>query len=197
MKKRIISIVLVGCLFGLLWLPALADETTSSDTGNENGEGTDTPGDEDQPGTEKEPVIDVVKDSSTEKWTYTVDGIPDYSYNGFAKNKNGWWYIEDGIVTFQKNSVIQDTTGEIGEKGDWWYVVGSEVQTSFTGLANYRNEHGWWYIVDGKVDFEHNGVDKNDNGWWYVSGGKVDFTYTGRASNKNGIWNVVNGKVVF
>ncbi len=199
MRKKILSVVLVGCLLGLLWLPALADETASSDTEEETGGETDTPGDTDLPDTETEPVTDVVKDATTEEWVYTVDGIPDYSYNGFAENKNGWWYIEDGIVTFDTNSVIKDTTGAIEEGGVWWYVVGSKVQFDFTGLANYKNENGWWYIKDGQVDFTHNGVDKNKNGWWYVTGGKVQFGFTGLANykNANGWWYIKNGKVDF
>ncbi|MCD8208710.1 MAG: BspA family leucine-rich repeat surface protein [Bacteroidales bacterium] len=154
-------------------------------------------------------------------WTYTVDGKPDYTYTGFGSNNNGKWYVEKGIVTFAKQDILKDTTGGIGTKGDWYYVIDSKVQESFTGLSNFSNASGWWYIVKGKVDFSHNGVDKNNNGWWYVTGGKVqfgytgvanyknqngwwyikegkvDFTYNGRASNKNGTWNVAYGKVVF
>ncbi len=199
MKKRIFSIVITGFLVlqaGMFSAPVFAASGEESAT-------------------------DVEKDPVTGTWNYTVNGIPDYSYNGFAKNENGWWYIEDGIVTFDQNSVIKDTTGAIGTKGLWWYVVDSKVQTTFNGLANYRNEYGWWYIRDGAVDFTHNGVDKNkngwfyltggkaqlgytglanyknENGWWYIKGGKVDFTHNGVDKNKNGWWYVTDGKVQF
>ncbi len=154
-------------------------------------------------------------------WWYIKNGKVDFTYTGFASNKNGSWYVEKGQVKFNKNSVIKDTKGTIGTKGTWYYVVGSKVQTSYTGVANYKNANGWWYIKNGKVDFSANTVAKNKNGWWYVVGGKVqfdytgvanyknangwwyikkgkvDFTYTGKAKNKNGTWNVVKGKVVF
>ncbi len=134
-------------------------------------------------------------------WYYVKDGVVDFTYTGFAENDNGWWYVEKGKVTFNTNSVIKDTYGAIdGDTSSWWYVVGSKVQTgtaTYTGLANYKNTNGWWYVDDGKVNFGHKGVEKNKNGWWYVTGGKVDFTYTGFAENKNGWWYIESGKVTF
>ncbi len=130
-------------------------------------------------------------------WYYVKNGKVDFSYTGFASNSNGKWYVEKGKVRFNKNSVIKDTTGAIGTKGTWWYVVGSKVKTDFTGLADYKNANGWWYIENGKVTFTQNTVAKNKNGWYYVKNGKVDFSYSGFASNSNGKWYVEKGKVRF
>ncbi len=130
-------------------------------------------------------------------WFYVTGGKVDFSYNGFGENKNGKWYCEGGQVTFNKNGVLKDTTGAIGTKGTWYYVVGSQVQTGFTGLANYRNENGWWYIRRGEVDFSACTVAKNNNGWFYVTGGKVDFSYNGFGENNYGKWYVDNGQVTF
>ncbi|MCC8149913.1 MAG: hypothetical protein LIO96_00180, partial [Lachnospiraceae bacterium] len=135
---------------------------------------------------------DVVRDSSTGEWWYVDDdGNVDKTYTGFAKNSNGWWYIEEGKVTFQENSVIY---GSVKGKNGWWYVVGSKVQLSFTGLADYANKNGWWYIKNGKVDFTKNTVAKNKNGWWYVTGGKVQFGYTGLSAYANVTGSVSNLK---
>ncbi len=130
-------------------------------------------------------------------WYYVKDSKVDFSYNGFAENSNGWWYIEDGTVTFNKNSVIKDTNKKIDGAATWWYVVGSEVQTSFTGLADYKNSNGWWYISKGKVTFDVNTVAKNKNGWYYVKDSKVDFNYNGFEKNSNGWWYLENGTVTF
>ncbi len=142
------------------------------------------------------PGVTVAKNSNG--WYYiNSEGRVDFSFNGFATNKNGSWYIEDGKVTFNKNSVIKDTAGDLGTKGTWYYVVGSQVQFGYTGLANYKNENGWYYIKNGAVDFTANTVAKNINGWYYVEGGKVDFSYNGFATNQNGSWYIENGKVTF
>ncbi len=132
-------------------------------------------------------------------WYIDANGMVDFSYNGFAENANGSWYCENGAVTFTKQDILKDTTGAIGEKGAWYYVIGNKVQKDFTGLSNFRNANGWWYIVNGKVDFGHNGVDKNKNGWWYVTGGKVQFGFTGLANykNENGWWYIRDGAVDF
>ncbi len=98
-------------------------------------------------------------------------------------------------MTFSKNSVIKDTDGAIGDAGTWWYVVGSKVQSDFTGLADYKNENGWWYISKGAVDFTHSGVEENKNGWWYIVNGKVDFSYTGTVTVSGVKYSVENGKV--
>ncbi|MCC8142013.1 MAG: hypothetical protein LIO56_05710, partial [Lachnospiraceae bacterium] len=109
---------------------------------------------------------DIVKINGV--WTYTVNGKADYSYTGLAKNSNGWyyikngeldrtytgfaknengsWYVTKGKLTRKDNSVLKDEKGAIGAQNEWYYVVGSKVQSDYTGLANYKNASGWWYI---------------------------------------------------
>ncbi len=146
------------------------------------------------------PGVTVAKNKNSGVWWYIdAEGKADFTYTGFAANANGKWYCEEGKVTFKTQDILKDTNGAFGEKGAWYYVIGSKVQTDFTGLSNFSNKNGWWYIKKGKVDFTHNGVDKNKNGWWYVTGGKVQFGYTGLANykNSNGWWYIKSGKVDF
>ncbi len=130
-------------------------------------------------------------------WGYYKDGVVDTSYTGFASNDNGDWYVVNGYVNFDQSTVAKDTTGALGTKGTWYYVVRNAVQHDFTGLANYKNANGWWYIDKGTVDFNASGVYKNVNGWWYVSGGKVNFNANTVAKNSNGWWYILGGKVQF
>ncbi len=136
-----------------------------------------------------------VEKASDGKWYYYVNGSVDYSYTGFATNSNGKWYVEKGKVTKTTNGVFKDKTGALGSSSEWYYVLNSKVQTSFTGLANYSNASGWWYITRGKVDRSYNGLAKNKNGWFYLTNGKVDRSYTGFAQNSNGKWYVTKGKL--
>ncbi len=139
---------------------------------------------------------ETVAHNSNGWWYINSNGMVDFNYNGFAYNSNGWWYCEDGKVTFSKNSVIQDTNKKIDGAASWWYVVGSQVQTDFTGLADYSNSNGWWYIENGKVTFNANTVASNKNGTFYVEGSKVNFSYTGFAKDNNDVWwYCENGKV--
>ena len=149
-------------------------------------------------------------------WFYVENGVVNSDYTGFASNDAGDWYVEKGQVTFAKNNILQDTTGKLGEKGAWYYVVGSNVKHidtvaaneygwfkitngkvdfDYTGIA--ANEYGWWRIVNGAVDFNCNSVESNEHGWFKISGGAVDFNYTGIAPNQYGWWRIVNGAVDF
>ncbi len=128
-------------------------------------------------------------------WGYYKNGKLQTNYTGFAVNESGKWYVENGIVSKKKNGVFKDKTGAIGSSSDWYYVLNSKVQTSFTGLSHYKNSSGWWYITKGKVDRSYTGLAKNQNGWFYVKNGKVDRSYTGFAKNSSGKWYVSGGKV--
>ena len=148
-----------------------------------------------------EMIIDVVRDKLSDivnrngVWTYTVAGIPDYTYTGFARNKNGWWYVENGIVTFKKNDILQ---GTVDNTNAWWNIKDSKVVFNTT-IEN--NVNGWWYIKDGKVDFNYTGFASNYNGWWYIENGKVTFNKNdvilGKVGGRDGWWNVKGSKVIF
>ncbi len=141
----------------------------------------------------------VLKKDSDGVWRYYVNGEFNKNYSGFASNAYGDWYVKNGCVLFDTTDILKDTTGVLGDKGAWYYVIDSKVQYDFTGLSNFKNANGWWYIVKGKVDFTHNGVDKNKNGWFYVTDGKVQFGFTGLANykNNNGWWYITKGAVDF
>ncbi len=128
-------------------------------------------------------------------WYYLTSGKVNYAYTGFASNKSGSWYVNSGKVSKQVNGVYKDSTGAIGSKNSWYYVLNSKVQTGFTGLADYKNASGWWYISNGKVDRSVTTVAKNKNGWYYVRNGKVDRSYTGFSKNHYGSWYVDSGRV--
>ena len=136
-------------------------------------------------------TVKYTTDNGKTGWYYTVNNTVDRTYTGFASNKNGTWYVKDGVVDFSVNDVIYGTAN--GEDA-WWHVVNNKVVTDTT-VAN--NQNGWWRIVNGKVDFNCNSVEQNELGWWYIRGGKVDFSYTGVANNANGWWRIEGGKVNF
>jgi len=127
-------------------------------------------------------------------WFYLKNGKVDRSYTGFAKNDSGSWYMTEGKLTRKDNTVLKDTTGALGSTDDWYYVIGSKVQSDFTGLADYSNSSGWWYITKGKVDRSFTGVASNKNGQWYIKNGKVQKDYTGTVTYNGKTYSVINGK---
>ena len=135
----------------------------------------------------------IVYDSDMGKWIYKVNGKIDTDFTGFAQNENGWWYVENGQVTFKQNDVIYGTVN--GETA-WWHVKNSQVMYDTTVA---HNENGWWYVKDGKVDFTYNGFAENENGWWYLEDGKVtlkkDGIIHGEVDGETAWWHVKDSKV--
>ena len=133
---------------------------------------------------------------SDNEWVYVDENYNiDRLYTGFAQNANGWWYLEDGVVTFDKNSVIKGTAKG---KTAWWNVRNSKVAA---GPTVSQNSEGWWYInKSGYVNFSYNGFAGNENGWWLVKDGKVSFNltgaYWGTVNEVYGRWTVINSKVI-
>lgn len=41
-------------------------------------------------------------------WTYTVNGVPDLTYNGIAENAAGKWVVQNGVVDFSYNGQYAD-----------------------------------------------------------------------------------------
>ena len=156
---------------------------------------------------------DIVEDSETGDWYYTVNGKRDETYTGVAKTSKGWIRIENGKANFDfygiasnqngtwylKNGKVDfDYTGftHVGE--DWWYIEGGQVKYDRTDViqGTVNGESGWWYVVGGKVTRDTT-VAKNSNGWWRIENGKVNFNFQGIASNENGTWYLTGGKVDF
>lgn len=156
---------------------------------------------------------DIIEDSATGEWIYTVDGKADYSYTGVAKNRNGWWRIENGVVNFAFNGIASnqngtwylkngkvdfDYNGFAQSDSTWWYVENGQINYNKTDIinGNVNGQNGWWHVIESKVVFDTT-VAKNGNGWWYIHNGKVDFNHNGVEKNSNGWWKITNGKVDF
>ena len=150
-------------------------------------------------------VTGLVQDTDG-RWVYKVNDKIDTTYTGLASNEYGWWYILNGVldfsyngfgycrggkVQFDDNGVIEGTVN--GTYG-WWKVVNSQVIFDNDVCANAS---GWWKITNGKVDFDYTGLAQNAGGWWYIHNGAVDFGYTGFGQNGNSWWYCRNGQVHF
>lgn len=79
--------------------------------------------------------------------------------------------------------------------GNWYYYEQGKVQTSYQGLAKYKEN--WWYFKNGKLNFSYKGLCKHNGDWWYVSGGKVNFNAKGLCKYNGNWWYIENGKVNF
>ncbi|MBQ9387073.1 MAG: SH3 domain-containing protein, partial [Lachnospiraceae bacterium] len=107
-----------------------------------------------------------------------------------AKNKNGWWYIKDGVVQFDTTSVVKRV-----DNSTWWYVEDGQVKFNYTGFAD--NTNGRWRIEKSQVNFKFEDISKDEDQWRYYSGGKWKTNAETVAKNINGWWYIKDGVVQF
>ncbi len=101
-------------------------------------------------------------------WVYVNNGMIDYSYTGFAKNDNGWWYIDEGEVDFYAEGLYK---GTVNGKTGYYLVDGGKV-TNKTTIAS--NSSGKWYVKGGMVDFTYTGYYRYNGEDIYIKNGKVE-----------------------
>lgn len=122
---------------------------------------------------------------------YFSNGTINFSYNGFAKDGNTWYYVKNGAVTTSYTGVQY---GKVNGTEGWWRVESGKVNSSYNGIAS--NDAGYWYLRNGKVDFSANGLVVSGGSTWYVESGKVNFDYAGIYTDSSGVsWYIKNGKV--
>ncbi len=133
-------------------------------------------------------------------WYRVENGLLNLEFTGLGyQSTNGYYYYAvDGIVDFTFNGFLKKANGE---DNYWWYVKNGMYRPTFTGLA-LQTDGYYYYAVDGKVDFTWTGFakkyDETDTYWWYVKNGMYRPTYTGLGLQTDGYYYyAVDGKVDF
>ena len=144
---------------------------------------------------------------------YYVDGIFQKDTSGFVDWDGSKFFLVNGKVDSSANGLVND----INHLEDWYYCAVGQVQTQYTGLAQYDGK--WFYINKGKLDTtladyveydgglffvgagrimtEVNGLAKDPDGsdWYYLANGQAQIQYTGLAQYDGEWFYVVKGKL--
>ena len=125
-------------------------------------------------------------------WAYLKDGVIDTSYNGYAANALGIYYVSNGFVDWSKavkrlgttttsttkKTTIKKTTTTIPttrERLPWYDYPGSPDLANYTGL--YQLADGRWvYLNKGVIDVNYNDWAENEYGGYTVVNGFVDWS---------------------
>lgn len=144
----------------------------------------------------------LVKDVKTGKW-YALDetGHPMTGmsgYTGLISNQYGTWYVDAGIVDFEKNGFVTvDEDNEIEVNTNLiaaeYYIEGGKVQTGKNGLVISRDMSDASVVKNvkaGKVTGLEidNSVVKAPNGKWYTIDKNGEVAPNAFGGNVNGIW---------
>ncbi|MBP3295983.1 MAG: glycoside hydrolase family 9 protein, partial [Lachnospiraceae bacterium] len=132
--------------------------------------------------------------------------------NGFVDWDGSKFFLVNGKVDTAANGLVQDLIN----LSDWYFCSMGQVQTQYTGLAEYNGE--WFYVKNGKLDTkmaayvsydgglffvgagrimtEVNGLAKDPNGsdWFYLANGQAQIQYTGLAQYDGEWFYVIAGR---
>lgn len=147
------------------------------------------------------------------KFIYVTKGQPDSTYSGFVTYKEGLFLVDKGSVANSQNGLVQDPH----HLDDWYFLANGQVQTQYTGLAQYDGE--WFYVEKGRLNTtlaayvkydgglffvgagrimtEVNGLamDPNGSDWYYLANGQAQIQYTGLAQYDGGWFYVIKGRL--
>lgn len=108
------------------------------------------------------------------EWFYVVDGILNTGMQGLLDYDGGRFLVSTGQIRRDVNGLWQnDSRTQVGGDDYWYYLAKGEVQTKYTGLAEY--DGAWFYVVNGRLAVEYTGTVVYDGQEFYVVNGQVVF----------------------
>ena len=114
------------------------------------------------------------------KFIYVTKGQTDNTYSGFVSYKEGLFLVDKGAVATSRNGLVQDPH----HQQDWYFLANGQVQTQYTGLAQYDGE--WFYVEKGKLNTTLAAYVKYDGGLFFVGAGRIMTEVNGLAMDPNG-----------
>ena len=212
----------------------ITDDVTYTYTYAKKETEPENPTPEPTPGPEPEEGVKLEREADG-SLVYYKDGEAQINENGLVSVNDVWVYVEAGVVAEDRTGFV-DYDGssflivqgfvETGANGlvedpdhakDWYFLANGQVQTQYTGLAEYDGK--WFYIENGKLDVnlaafveydgglffvgagrimtEVNGLAMDPQGtdWYYLANGQAQIQYTGLAFYDGAWFYVENGKL--
>ncbi len=127
-------------------------------------------------------------------WYFLSQGQVQKQYSGLALYDGEWFYIVEGILNDSKNGLILYDGGQfLVAAGRICYDVSGPWQNSI----NIGGDNKWYFLSEGQVQTQYTGLAQYDGAWFYIIGGLLADYYTGTVEYNGSQFQVVNGQVVF
>jgi hypothetical protein len=144
-------------------------------------------------------------------WRYYVGGVFKSDYNGIVRYNGGSFFVANGLLCKDANGLNLNSADK-----KWYFLSQGQVQTSYTGLAEYDGE--WFSIQGGVLDESVEGLVPYNGGsflfsagrlrkdvsglwgadvngdFWYLAKGQAQTQYTGLAEYQGSWFYVMGGK---
>ncbi len=125
-------------------------------------------------------------DPNSTDWYYLAGGQVQAQETGLVMYDNAWFYVNAGRL---------DTTkaGCVAFDGSLFYVAAGQIKTDVNGLAHDPITNQWYFLSNGQVQTQYTGLAEYDGEWFYVENGALAENYTGNVSYDGAVFYVVNG----
>ena len=148
-------------------------------------------------------------------WYFLSNGQIQYGHDGFAEYDDHWFIIKDGQLDLSANGLFEYDGGiflfaagqlknEVsglwqnygswgGSIGDWYFLSSGQVQTQYTGVAEYNGQ--FVSVTDGRIDW-FTGLKEYDGERFLFIDGYLRFDW-GKTWDEDGtIYELDYGRVV-
>ncbi len=129
------------------------------------------------------------KKEESGKTVLYVDGEALTEYTGFIYVDDKWYYVQNGVLA-------EDKRGFVDYEGEKFLVVDGMLDTTANGLVqDPENTYDWYFCASGQVQSQYTGLAEYDGEWFYVRDGKLASDLSGWIEYDGHEFNVKNGKV--
>ncbi len=123
-----------------------------------------------------------------ETWYFCSNGQAQLQYTGLAEYGGEWFYVDKGVCDVNR-------VGAVEYNGGTFIVAAGRWIQEYTGLIQDPNTGIWYFVVGGQVQTGYTGLAQYDGAWFYLINGVLAVDYTGPVVYDGSTFNVVNGQV--
>lgn len=128
----------------------------------------------------------LANDPNSTDWYFLSNGQVQTQELGLVMYDNAWFYVNAGRLDTTKS-------GCVAFDGSLFYVAAGKIQTDADGLVLDPITNQWYFLSNGQVQTQYTGLAEYDGEWFYIQNGVLAVNYTGNVSYDGATFYVVNG----
>lgn len=126
---------------------------------------------------------------NSEVWYFLSNGLAQTQYTGLAEYNGAWFYLDNGKLDTKLADYVE-------YNGGLFFVGAGRIMREVNGLAQSpTNADLWYYLAEGQVQTGYTGLAEYDGEWFYIVNGTLAKNYTGSVAYDGSTFWVVNGQL--
>ena len=124
----------------------------------------------------------------SEDWYFLSGGQAQTQYTGLVQYDGEWFYVNKGGLDTNLASYVE-------YDGGLFFVAAGRILTEVNGLAQDPNGSDWYYLANGQVQTQYTGLAQYDGEWFYVQKGRLAAEYITLVDYDGSMFCSVNGMI--